>query len=47
MSKQKYVVSVRPGSGNAQVRKEGDGNTKTVPITKLPKKTQEDIRRKK
>jgi len=46
MSNQKYVVTAKPGSGNAQVRKVGDNNVHTVPKTSLPKKVQDDLRRK-
>lgn len=45
MSNQKYVASARPGSGNAQVRKYGNSTVKTVAISSLPKKTQNELKR--
>lgn len=46
MSNQKYVASVRPGNGNAQVRRYGNSTVKTVPISSLPKKTQDELKRR-
>jgi len=46
MSNQRFIVTAKPGSGNAQVRKEGNSTVKTVPITSLPKRVQNDLKKK-